>query len=200
MSQDALPDRIGAARWLTALCFLALGSYLTIGLAGRRLGEIESFLPPATEVKQLTAASKAAGELSWMINDYEGALVKARDESKLVLIDFTGYTCTNCRWMEANMFPNPEVKRKMEKYVRVRLYTDGAGEICAKNQKLEQDKFGTVALPYYAVIDSEGNPVASFAGLTRNPAEFISFLIADRSSAQPYTREIPYAFPSSSSK
>ena len=31
-----------------------------------------------------------------------------------MLVDFTGYTCTNCRWMEANMFVLPEVKAEME--------------------------------------------------------------------------------------
>jgi hypothetical protein len=36
-----------------------------------------------------------------------------------------GYTCTNCRWMELNMFPKPEVSKEMEKHVCVRLYTDG---------------------------------------------------------------------------
>ena len=182
LSEDPPVERIGAVRLMMALCFLALGFYLLTGLFGRRLGEVESFLPPATE-GTFMAAGGETGELPWMINDYEGALAQARQEKKLVLIDFTGYTCTNCRWMEANMFPKAEVRREMEKYVRVRLYTDGEGEIYQKHQRLEQEKFGTVALPYYALVDSEGNPVASFAGLTRNPAEFIAFLRTSYSSA-----------------
>lgn len=167
LSHESRIERVGALRLLTATTCLALCFYLLTGLFGKRLGEIESFLPPATET---------AGELSWMTNDYEGALAKARQESKLVLIDFTGYTCTNCRWMEANMFPRDEVKRELEKFVRVRLYTDGEGEVYKRHQKLEQEKFGTVALPYYAVVDHNGNPVAAFPGLTRNPDEFIAFL------------------------
>jgi len=160
---------------MMAICFLALGFYLLTGLFGRRLGEVESFLPPATEAT-LAIGGAESGELSWITNDYEGALARAKQENKLVLIDFTGYTCTNCRWMEANMFPKAEVKREMERYVRVRLYTDGEGEIYQKHQRLEQEKFGTVALPYYAVVDFEGTPLARFAGLTRNPDEFIAFL------------------------
>ena len=60
---------------------------------------------------------------------------------------FTGYTCTNCRWMEANVFPQKEIQKQLAKYVRVKLYTDGEGEIYERQQKMEQQLFGTVALP-----------------------------------------------------
>lgn len=174
MLNDSPVERIGAARVMSAIVCLAIGFYLLTGLFGRRLGELESFLPPATEGS--IASGVAAGELSWITNDYEGALAQARRENKLVLIDFTGYTCTNCRWMEANMFPKEEVRRVMEQFIRVRLYTDGEGEIYERHQRLEQEKFGTVALPYYALVDADGNAVASFPGLTRNVEEFVAFL------------------------
>jgi hypothetical protein len=41
---------------------------------------------------------------------------------------------------------------------------------------MEQELFGTVALPYYAVIAPSGDPVVAFGGLTRNSSEFINFL------------------------
>jgi thiol:disulfide interchange protein DsbD len=187
LTNDSAVERIGAARLISALISLAICFYLLTGLFGRRLGEIESFLPPATEG---SIAATAAGELDWMVNDYEGALARARQGNKLVLIDFTGYTCTNCRWMEANMFPKEQVRRVMEQFVRVRLYTDGEGEIYEKHQRLEEEKFGTVALPYYAIVDSAGEAIASFPGLTRNTDEFVAFLkkgeeaLAERASAK----------------
>jgi thiol:disulfide interchange protein DsbD len=49
--------------------------------------------------------------------------------------------------MEANMFPRPEVAKEMNKFVRVRLYTDGSGELYEHQQRMQQEKFGTVALP-----------------------------------------------------
>jgi thiol:disulfide interchange protein DsbD len=174
LMNDPAVERIGAARLISALISLALCFYLLTGLFGRRLGEIESFLPPATEGS--LAAGAASGELEWIVNDYEGALARAQKENKLVLIDFTGYTCTNCRWMEANMFPKEQVRRVMEQYVRVRLYTDGEGALYEKHQRLEEEKFGTVALPYYAIVDSSGKAIASFPGLTRNADEFVAFL------------------------
>jgi thiol:disulfide interchange protein DsbD len=45
-----------------------------------------------------------------------------------------------------------------------------------RQQSFQEQKFGTVALPLYAVVDSEGKVRATFTGLTRDPAEFIAFL------------------------
>jgi len=111
---------------------------------------------------------------SWMVDALGRARAKA--EHKAVLVDFTGYTCTNCRWMEANMFPRPEIARELDKFVRVRLYTDGKGELYRNQQQMELDMFGTVALPYYAVLDSLGTPQAEFLGMTRSTEEFLKFL------------------------
>jgi thiol:disulfide interchange protein len=110
------------------------------------------------------------------MNDYEQALARARREGKRVFIDFTGYTCTNCRWMEANMFPREDVRRELAAFVRVRLYTDGDGDLFQRQQQLQQDKYQTVALPFYAVVNADGSPVVSFSGLTRDPAPFLAFL------------------------
>jgi thiol:disulfide interchange protein DsbD len=160
----------GLARGFS-LASVALSLYLCAGLFGRRLGELESFLPPAL-------TTSASHELSWVVNDYEGALARARQERKLVFIDFTGYTCTNCRWMEANMFPRPEVKDRLQRYVRVRLFTDGEGPVYQKQQELEKTQFKTVALPLYAIVDGQGTARATFPGLTRNSQEFVAFLDA----------------------
>jgi thiol:disulfide interchange protein DsbD len=163
--------RPGAMRLATAAFCAIIVVWLGRGVAGQRLGELEAFLPPA----DLSGAA-AGGELSWVMNDYEAGLVQAKKEGRPMLVDFTGYTCTNCRWMEANMFPRPDVTQELARYVRVRLYTDGQGEMYQRYQKLEQELFGTVALPYYAVFNSDGKPVVAFGGLTRKPEEYIAFL------------------------
>lgn len=175
-TRNSIAGRMRRVCVTLALLFLMFALHLSRGLWGTRLGEIESFLPPAHDTTITTGRNAGQGELAWMLNDYEGALAKAKEEKKLVLIDFTGYTCTNCRWMEANMFPQEGVRRELDEYVRVRLYTDGEGEIYNKQQQLQESKFGTVALPYYAVVDEEGETIAGFAGLTRNDVEFASFL------------------------
>lgn len=176
-SHDSEGRTIGLVRVLNALLFGTLALYLLTGLFGSRLGEIESFLPPAKEVSSTNGpAGSISGELSWITNDYEAAIAKAKAENKRLFIDFTGYTCTNCRWMEANMFPKPAVRDELDKFVRLRLYTDGEGEPYEGFQRMQEQRFGTVALPLYAIIAPDDQIVATFAGLTREESEFVSFL------------------------
>lgn len=163
--------QLGIARPALAIASLVLALWLGNGARGARMGELEAFLPPAE------ASVLAAGkEPEWITNDYAQALRVAKAENRPIMIDFTGYTCTNCRWMEANMFPKPEVAVELARYVRVRLYTDGQGEPYVGFQKMQREVYGTVALPYYAALDPDGTPKVAFGGLTRNPAEYVAFL------------------------
>jgi thiol:disulfide interchange protein DsbD len=162
------------AALIPLIAALVLAGWLGSGLTGRPLRQIEAFLPPSVPM-----ASSAVGRgtvPTWMLNDYDGALKSARTSGKLVFVDFTGYTCTNCRWMEANIFSRPDVGAELGQFVLARLYTDGEGEMYERQQAFQEQKFGTVALPLYAVVDSEGKVRATFTGLTRDPAEFIAFL------------------------
>ena len=74
------------------------------------------------------------------------------------------------------MFVLPEVRVEMEKFVLVSLYTDGDGEVYERQQQFQQDTFQTVALPFYAVFDADGKPIATFPGLSRDKNEFLDFL------------------------
>lgn len=176
LSHDSKPERLGALRMFSAVVTFAVTFYLLTGLFGAKLGELESFLPPDLGKSSSRLLGGSEDEPKWLINDYEGALAKAKSENKRVFVDFTGYTCTNCRWMEANIFPKPEVATELEKFVLVQLYTDGEGEVYVRQQQMEQDMFGTVALPFYAIMDGDGRPITTFAGLTRSAAEFVEFL------------------------
>ena len=157
-------------RLLATASAVLVGVWLASGLTGRRLGELEAFLPPAS-----VSAAAAHGELDWEY-DYDKAITRARTENRPILIDFTGYTCTNCRWMEANMFTQPAVRAELERFVRVRLYTDGRDDSSRRYQKMEQDLFGTVALPFYAILEADAVPRVTYGGLTRSPEEYIAFL------------------------
>jgi thiol:disulfide interchange protein DsbD len=163
--------RPGAGRWALTAGAVALAVWLTSGLGGRRLGELEAFLPPAD-------LSAMEGELHWDENNWDEVLAAATASDDRIFIDFTGYTCTNCRWMEANMFTRPDVMRELARYKRVRLYTDRPGEPYRGYQTMQEQLFQTVALPLYAVMTPDGKPLVYFSGLTRDPAEFIAFLRA----------------------
>jgi thiol:disulfide interchange protein DsbD len=176
LSHDSKPERIGVVRLISAVLSLAISFYLVTGLFGAKLGEIESFLPPELENTGLKLFGNRENEPKWITNDYDAAIQRAKSENKRVFVDFTGYTCTNCRWMEANVFPKPEVETELRKFILLRLYTDGEGAVFERHQQMEQDMFGTVALPYYAVLDGTGRSLSSFPGLTRNTQEFVDFL------------------------
>jgi thiol:disulfide interchange protein DsbD len=152
---------------------LLLAAWLLSGLNGRVLPQIEAFLPPA-----INHTPRAGNPLSptWVLNDYPRAQALAKSSGKAVFIDFTGYTCTNCRWMEANIFSRPDVGSVLGNFVLARLYTDGDGDVYQRQQEFQEKSFGTVALPLYAVVGPDGKVRATFSGLTRNPAEFIAFL------------------------
>jgi thiol:disulfide interchange protein DsbD len=153
---------------------LAVAGWLASGVGGRPLPQVEAFLPPPSTSASLASVSGVTPV--WILNDYDRALVSARASGKLVFIDFTGYTCTNCRWMEANIFSRPDVGSELGQFVLARLYTDGEGEMYDRQQAFQEQKFGTVALPLYAVVGADGKAKATFSGLTRDPSEFIGFL------------------------
>ena len=176
LSHDPRPEKLGAVRLMASIISLAVAFYLLTGLFGAKLGEIESFLPPAKAGEAQFFSPKDENEPKWIENDLEAAMAKAKAENKPVFLDFTGYTCTNCRWMEANMFPREDVKRELGRFVLAKLYTDGSGEIYERQQRFEEEKFGTVAMPFYAIVDADGTTKATFPGLTRNHTEFIDFL------------------------
>jgi thiol:disulfide interchange protein DsbD len=169
-------DSLGVGRVLIAACFLTFSISLLPGLFGASLGNVEAFIP--VQAKE-TAILNRAGEPSapvWLKNQYREALLKARAENKLVFINFTGYACTNCHWMKANMFPKPEITGLLKDFVLVDLYTDGTDGPSEQNQQLEEKRFGTVAIPFYAIVDPDEHTIATFPGLTRNVSEFVGFL------------------------
>jgi len=171
-------DRLGIGRLLVASVFLIFSFSLLPGMFGAPLGELDAYVPAAASSGGLLGGGNAPGaNLVWMKNQYREALSEARAENKLVLVTFTGYACTNCHWMKANMFPRPEIAQAAEKLVLVELYTDGTDQESEANQKLQDEKFSTVAIPYYAILDPDGNVVASFAkGMTTDAKEFLQFL------------------------
>ena len=164
------PDEpLGVGRMLIGALFLMFALGLVPGMFGAKLGELDAYVP---------AGQARAGEASlpWMKNQYREALARARAENKLVFVNFTGYACTNCHWMKANLFPRPEINALLKEFVLVDLFTDGSDAVSEENQRLEEKKFGTVAIPFYAILDPDEKIVATFPGLTKKAEEFVSFL------------------------
>ena len=196
LPHDTPMDKIGVVRMLFSMSFLAVGFWLLTGLFGGRLGEADAFLPPQeypgrgnTSILANIAAPSASsgGEetlaenrvmaegMEWVKDDYENALVEAKATGKPIFIDFTGYTCTNCRWMEVNVFTKDDVQELMSQYVLVRLYTDRREESNQRNRQMQIDRFKTIDLPYYVVV-TPNDEVIDETVFTRDVDAFKSFL------------------------
>jgi thiol:disulfide interchange protein len=174
LANDSPLKTVGSLRLLASLGCLAFSLYLVTGLFGSPLGELDAFFPPygaKGEISQI----RGGESLTWR-NEIDPALKEAGVTGQPIFIDFTGYACTNCRWMEANIFADPEVRRLLESMILVQLYTDGQGEMHERNRKYQQSRFGTVALPFYAILSPENKIVSRFPGLTRDKDLFIRFL------------------------
>ncbi|HEV3143372.1 MAG TPA: cytochrome c biogenesis protein CcdA, partial [Gemmataceae bacterium] len=169
-------DHLGIGRMLVAALFLIFSISLLPGLFGSPLGNIEAFIPVQGKGVAFGGTGETGGGPVWMKNQYREALAKAKAENKMVFVNFTGYACTNCHWMKANMFPRSDIAAQLKDFVLVDLYTDGTDSVSEQNQQLEEKRFGTVAIPFYAIVDPDEKVIATFPGLTRNTQEFASFL------------------------
>ena len=200
LPHDSPLEKIGVARMLFSMGFLAVGFWMLTGLFGARLGEIDAFLPPqeypgkgntsilasisgtgavaghggASEVA-LKPNQEHADGMIWYKDDYQAALVEAQSLGKPLFVDFTGYTCTNCRWMERNVFTREDVRNLMNQYVLVRLYTDRREESNRRNRQMQLDRFNTIDLPFYALFSPDDKEVGQSV-FTRDVDKFKGFL------------------------
>lgn len=175
-SEDDAVESVGAGRTGLGIFFLSLTTYLLYGLFGHPLqADLDSYLPPAEYgAIQISRSSVEKTENEW-IENYPAALAKAKETGKPLFIDFTGKTCTNCRLMEKTMFVREDVDELFDQMILSRLWTD-FGKAQENNQELQQKLVGSVALPFYVIIDPEENVLATFGGLERNPEIFKLFL------------------------
>ena len=175
---------IGSLRLITSMAFLGLALYMVPGLFGASLGTLDAYLPPrqVSDPSFMAAstsggsATTSNGELDWYVDDREAAFAAAKAQDKPVFIDFTGYTCTNCRDMEANVFTRPAVAQRFEEqFVLLRLYTDAPPK-GPEYQRYQLRLTGTTALPTYVVLDPQNESVISRESGTMSTEAFVAFL------------------------
>lgn len=183
INSETRPKQIGTGRLMLAMPFLLFSFYLIPGLMGASLGIWDSWLPPkqATDVSIVRSFAQQGGgganstSAEMWSSNYEESQKEAIEANKPLFIDFTGYTCTNCRAMETNVFPLESVQKRFAKLQQVRLYTDDGSE-GPENQRFQFDLTGTVALPTYVILDPENeNILAQLVGYA-DKEEFQKFL------------------------
>jgi len=172
MHGDDRPKSITAGRLLTAIPFILFSFYLIPGLLGASLGIWDAWLPAkkANDVSVVNSIGISGGQntdtTEWL-QDFEEAKQVAIENDQPLFVDFTGYTCTNCRAMESTVFPKQNIVERFDQLLKVKLYTDGGAD-ADKNQTLQFGMTGTLALPTYVIMDPESEQILDqLIGYTR---------------------------------
>ncbi len=126
--------------------------------------------------------------------DLQEALEYSKEAGKPVFIDFTGAACVNCREMESRVFSDPQVKELLNnKFVFVSLYGDVKTEVAEQdwvtlpngkvlkslgkiNTNFIMDKYKVNAMPYYIIVDAQGNEIVEPRGYDLDKDAFVKFL------------------------
>jgi thiol:disulfide interchange protein DsbD len=180
--------------------FLAFGLYLTPALL--KLKEDGSRLRPSGMIFAWVDSFLLPEENDDLpfIGDLNRGLEEAKKQNKMVFIDFTGVTCTNCKINEANVFPIKDVRELLKKFVLVQLYTDRVPDKlyspeersafqgsatkqradANKNLDFQKLKFNTEQLPLYVVVKPDANSFVEVArydeGKINDVSAFVKFL------------------------
>ena len=174
------------------LASLSFALYMLPGLWGAPLKAISAFCPPmSTQDFNLGRADVVEADCK----DYDSAIEKSRATGKPILIDFTGYGCVNCRKMEAAVWTDPHVSRRLrEDFILVSLYVDDRTPlerpmsvqdngrsrqlrtVGDKWSYLQSHKFGANTQPFYVVLNAEGKPLSGVYSYDENADHFLQFL------------------------
>ena len=127
--------------------------------------------------------------------DYEQGLACAKALKKPVFIDFTGHGCVNCREMEANVWADPKVLKKLQNdFVIIALYVDDKTNLpesewiqSSNDGKMKKtlgkkfadfqiSRFNVNAQPYYVLLDQNGELLVQPRAYNLDVDEFVNFL------------------------
>lgn len=212
LSDDDKTSYLSLPRLFISMTVLAFTVYMIPGLWGAPLKGISAWLPPqATQDFDLFSNRSSSDNVQETSGkrysnlfhaphgldafyDYEQGLEQATKVNKPVLIDFTGWSCTNCRKMEASVWSDPEVLRRLkDDYVLISLYVDDKTEL-PDNEKyvtsagkkihnigqkwsdFQASRFNINSQPFYVIIDPEGNNLVPPQAFNLDVNNYIQFL------------------------
>ena len=174
------------------LLSFAFTIYMIPGLWGAPLKAISAFTPPMyTQDYKIVQTTVVEAPFK----DYEQGMAFAKEQHKPVIIDFTGFGCVNCRKMEAAVWTDEEVARRLtQDYVLISLYVDDKTplpqpvEVEVNGQKrtlrtigdkwshLQAVKFGANTQPFYVLLNEDGMPLGPSRSYNEDIQEYLQWL------------------------
>ena len=126
--------------------------------------------------------------------DLKEALEYSKRVNKPLFIDFTGAACVNCREMESRVFSAAKVKEILNNdFVFVSVYGDIKKEVDSKdwvtlsngkvlkslgkiNSHYIMERYNINAMPYYIIVDNQGDEIVEPRGYNLDIELFVKFL------------------------
>ena len=206
---DGPTEHVSIVRLLLAIGVFSFVVYLVPGMWGAPLKGLSGYLPPietqdfvlgsdGTVSSNTSASGNSYGlKIAHGLDGYftlEEGLEAAQASGKPVFVDVTGHGCVNCREMEARVWSNPEVLRRLrDNFVIVALYTDDktklpenrwlttpAGKtlktIGSVNSYVARTRFGVNAQPNYLILSPDGEVLAGPRAYNLSIPGYINFL------------------------
>ena len=193
-SHDSDVKHISVPRLMFAIITFTFTLYLIPGIWGAPLKMISGFPPPEFYKEWVDPKASDCPHDLTCFKDYEEGMRYAKQQGKPVMLDFTGWSCVNCRKMEDNVWSDPKVlKRLSEDYVIISLYVDDKKALPASEQytsasgkeikttgnkwsDMQRVQYNTNSQPYYVLLDNNGKILAHPRGYTPDVATYVKFL------------------------
>ncbi len=161
---ETADDLVGQFRKGLAILLLALGVLLSVRA-------VEGFLQVDLLPRGGAPAAAKEEHAGWLEQDLEGALVRAKAEKKLVLVDIYAEWCAQCKELDEKTWPDAGVKQWLaQNAVAIRIDTDAKRKDLAA--KLQIRSYPTVLL-----LDADGRELRRLLGFEK-PATMLSWLQA----------------------
>ena len=219
---DTPLEYLSVPRLTLAIAVFAFVVYLLPGMWGAPLKALSGYMPPMEtqdfvlsdasrllsmtnggsavilseqgESKDLPAGTITVAHGLQAYDNLPDGLAAAKATGKPVFLDFTGYGCVNCREMEARVWSDPEVLRRLrDDFVIVALHVDDKTKLPESewvlndkgkplkdvgrvNSYIALHDFGVNAQPNYFLLDENGNRLAGPRPYNLDIQGFIDFL------------------------
>lgn len=210
-SHDSDTKYISIPKAMFAIIVFGFVVYLIPGMFGAPLKIISGFPPPTFYNEGWSLGNGSPNDAGEKIipgtdpehcphnlncfHDYNLALAYAKEVKKPLMVDFTGWSCVNCRKMEDNVWVDPRVLERLNKdYILVSLYVDDKTSlpeaekhiskttgnkiktIGNKWSDMQTERFGTNSQPYYVLLDANEQMLNKPTGYDPDIEKFIAFL------------------------
>ncbi|MBI1390611.1 MAG: thioredoxin fold domain-containing protein [bacterium] len=128
---------------------------------------------PAAE-NRVNLRATESNEIQWGTN-YEAALAAAKEQNKLVVVDFYATWCGPCKLMEQNTFTDERVRERMAGFIPLKVDVDRQRDLAAQ--------YGITSLPTTAVLAADGKPITGAMGYLK-PEQFLQLLDSPKAEGQ----------------